>query len=114
MNRLTKDLKTPHNDTGYSDIVKNSIDREQIVLTKLKMYEDLEEELDCPLEVVIKALKEGIVLNNDILYKCKLSYIRKELIFVCYINTTAVTGVSVKDYNKTWWLEGEKDVKEEN
>lgn len=41
--RLTKDLKTPHDDTTYSDVVKDAVDREDIVLTKLKHYEDLEE-----------------------------------------------------------------------
>lgn len=41
--RLTKDLKTPHDDTTYSDAVKDAVDREDIVLTKLKHYEDLEE-----------------------------------------------------------------------
>lgn len=41
--RLTKDLKTPHDDTTYNDVVKDAVDRENIVLTKLKHYEDLEE-----------------------------------------------------------------------
>lgn len=41
--RLTKDLKTPHDDTTYNDVVKDAVDREDIVLTKLKHYEDLEE-----------------------------------------------------------------------
>ena len=37
--RLTKDL----NNTTYSDEVKDAVDREDIALTKLKHYEDLEE-----------------------------------------------------------------------
>ena len=41
--RLTKDLKTPHDDTTYNDDVKDAVDRENIVLTKLKHYEDLEQ-----------------------------------------------------------------------
>ena len=31
--RLTKDLKTPHDDTTYNDVVKDAVDREDIVLT---------------------------------------------------------------------------------
>ena len=87
---------------------------ENIRLTEdIEKYWQLEQELRCPLEVIFKALKDGIVLINDILYKCKLSFIEKEWILVCYINATAVTGVSVKQHKLTWWLKGDKDEKED-
>ena len=56
MNRLTKDLNTPHDNTIYADIVKDCVDRENIVLTKLKHFEDIEDEIDVDLEVLFKAL----------------------------------------------------------
>ena len=110
MNRLTYKQKW----TDYfTDEEHHYNTKDDYAIDKLGKLEDIEEELRCPLDVVFKALKEGIVLNNGILYKCKLSYIEKELIFVCYANITDTTGVNVKDYQKTWWLKGENDEKED-
>ena len=61
MNRLTKNLNTPHDDTTYADVVKDCIDRENIVLTKLKHFEDIEDELGCDLINLFKALKQGYI-----------------------------------------------------
>jgi len=68
MNKLTKDLHTPHDDTGYSDIVENAVDRENIVLTKLKHYEDIEEELGIDLIAVFN-------IYNQL---CKQRYVYKK------------------------------------
>lgn len=84
-------------------------------LDKLGKLEDLEQELGCPLEVVFKGLKEGIVLENGKLYHCSLSfhkrqkYSNEDYILICYENGESVVGVSVKQYKKSWWLKGEKN-----
>lgn len=67
MNRLTKDLNTPHDDTTYADVVKDCVDRENIVLTKLKHFEDIEEEFGISLIKLFKALKsESIYIKKHI------------------------------------------------
>lgn len=64
MNRLTKDLNTPHDDTTYADIVKDCVDRENIVLTKLKHFEDIEDEIGIDLITLFKALRNGFYYKN--------------------------------------------------
>lgn len=118
MSRLTKDLKTPHDDTTYSDVVKDAVDRENIVLTKLKHYEDLEEELGCPIDVAIKKIKELeeqyklFALNFALEYDRK----KKEWHIARYNAEDDFDGYSksidfkLKDYGKTWWLQEEKHI----
>ena len=85
------------------------------IMQENKNYKLLEEELGCPLEVVFKGLKEGIVLENGKLYHCSLSfhkrqkYSNEDYILICYENGESVIGVSVKQYKKTWFLKGEKN-----
>lgn len=95
MNRLTKDLHTPHDDTTYAEVVKDAIDRENIVLTKLKHYEDIEEELGCPLEVVFKALKDKQVIFKHI-YGLKKPKI--------YLETHKIAGLLFDGKNYDLWL----------
>ena len=124
MNRLTKDLHTPHDDTTYAEVVKDAIDRENIVLTKLKHYEDIEEELGCPLEVVFKvfkALKDGQVIVKHIVgLKNPKTFLEAhkiaELLFDgknyglwIYDNGYGDQfRVYTKDYGKTWALTKEE------
>ena len=124
MNRLTKDLHTPHDDTTYAEVVKDAIDRENIVLTKLKHYEDIEEELGCPLEVVFKvfkALKDGQVIVKHIVgLKNPKTFLEAhkiaELLFDgknyglwIYDNGYGDEFcVYTKDYGKTWALTKEE------
>lgn len=84
--------------------------------TKLGRLEDLEEELGCPLEVVFKALKEGVKVNmkfldtdiTDDILRPRLYYSDD---FQCYGLPIQSWGyfVKLKDYQKTWWLKGEKN-----
>ena len=73
------------------------------IYTKLGKIEDLEDELGCPLDVVFKTLKEGILVNEKKwwLPSCQLAYMKidNEYVFVCdnYV-------YNLKDYCKTWWL----------
>ena len=79
--------------------------------TKLGRLEDLEEELGCPLEVVFKALNEGIYITTE-----KIDFfLRPRLYFSddyknwCFELAFGDYTVHLKDYQKTWWLKGEKN-----
>lgn len=69
MSRLTKELTTNSNyeiqliQKGFT-YVANTPYYEQIIF-KLGQLEDLEDKLGCSLEVVFKALKEGIIVPKD-------------------------------------------------
>lgn len=129
MNRLTKDLNTPHDDTTYANIVIDAVDRENIVLTKLKHYEDIEEKLGIDLITLFKALKDGInVYYEDIVrYKfrnnLRLEY-HKTLgwglvyIYGCSCRNDMPMKLDkefyeLKEYQKTWFLK-EDSCKEES
>ena len=58
INRLTKDLNTPHDDTTYANIITKCCDKENSVLTKLEHYEDIEEELGIDLIKAIELCKQ--------------------------------------------------------
>ena len=64
MSRLTRDLKTLHDDTTYADVVKDCVDRENIVLTKLKHLENVEDILEIDLITLFRALEEGFYYKN--------------------------------------------------
>ena len=88
------------------------------LMNKLGKLEDLEDELGCPLDVVFKALKEGIWFKSDdfitknlekdlatrprLYYSDDFKRYRFEIGFGLHY-------VSLKDYSKTWWLKGDKD-----
>ena len=80
-------------------------------IDKLGQLEDVEEELGCPLEVVFKALKNGIwyedVANRMHCIGVSLDANNYESDFVlnAYTNENAVM---VRDYKKTWWLKKDK------
>ena len=88
MNRLTKDLHTPHDDTTYAEVVKDAIDRENIVLTKLKHYEGKESPMK-PAEVWENAnpktrcsCSAGVIPAHNYCWNCgqKLDWNNKEVI----------------------------------
>lgn len=120
MNRLTK------KDTRMVNVF-----RESDWYNKLANLEDLEEQLGCPLDVVFKAIEDGIVIIGDIneyadmtlwldtkpttaLIGEKHDFEEPRLIkfnewcFSC--NSGSYSGcVALKDYGKTWWLKGDKE-----
>lgn len=90
-------------------------------MNRLGKLEDIEEELGCPLEVVFKAYKETIVFKKiDCItkgehvlegVKNKLIYNGKEFVLhTCfkYKKYYYLHILELKDYQKTWWLKGEK------
>lgn len=68
---------------------------------KLGKLEDLEEELVCPLEVVFKALQNGIYTN---VYS-GLCYVG---LYENYFQVSDDYVVYLKDYKHTWWLKEDK------
>lgn len=107
MDCLTKDLKTPYTD------VKDCIDRENIVLTKLKHFEDIEEELGIDLITLFKALKEGFYVKKDSINEGFISLVKAKDIREVDMITKSITlfnyeFVYFKDYGKTWALSKEE------
>ena len=113
MNRLTKDLNTPHDDTTYANIVIDAVDRENIVLTKLKHYEDIEEELGIDLILSVNICKKA---NSQKYVYMKDSYGISKLTFLndldvelfhhrLYANSWGVwVSLDLKEYGKEWSL----------
>ena len=120
MSRLTKEeiLKFPQ--TTYGRALGKTIASK--VMNELLQYKDLEEQLGCPLEVVIKAIKNGIWFINT---KNELEYIDEALAFntkrdsgkfvfdnCCYycqnIEKSKCNEIYLEDYKKTWWLKEDK------
>lgn len=75
-------------------------------IDKLGKLEDLEEEIGCPLEVVFKALGNGIYVYNGNHYVVFLKYYKVHNKF----RLKDVNGLlySLEDYKKTWWLKEDK------
>ena len=78
---------------------------------KLGKLEDLEEDLGCPLEVVFKAIKNGVHIKIDDeeidIEGWKLSIFIEEQCFI--INEMLFrTKLPFSDYGKTWWLKGDR------
>lgn len=72
-------------------------------------YNNLTDELGCPLEVVIKALKYGIYIKNIdgemVNFKCELYYKNPELGWYFLI----INGyVPLTDYKTKFWLKKDK------
>lgn len=80
--------------------------------TKLGKLEDIEEELGCPLEIVFKALKQGYIYVYDNHYN--FDNYTKTTAKITFNNNKFYIGFArlirrLEDYQKTWWLKGEKD-----
>lgn len=111
MSRLTE-KKFLDNFKAIKNISPNFVaSKEELMYEKLGKLEDLEEQIGCPLEVVFKALKNGIYVEEGTFEKYDvrgielrgLSVISKicsygECDFTCYYT----------DYKKIWWLKEDK------
>ena len=78
-------------------------------IEKLGKLEDLEDELGCPLEVMVKAISNGIYVKDmpkeDLIkhFGLKLSNIKTEW----YLSTNIIC-VNLKDYKTLFWLKEDK------
>lgn len=91
------------------------------IINKLGRLEDLEKELGCPLEIVVKIMLgkiDEIVVNYSDSggYATPYCEYTKAFVYGIYLeyNNEWVIGtqlctIPIKDYGKTWFLEGEID-----
>ena len=97
------------NNGGYYEPDKSNY---MDITNKLGKLEDLEDQLGCPLDVVVKALKEGIYKKCT--YDIGMTYIEPQYLSFdgkcldCSIGDF-LDYVNVADYGKTWWLKGDKE-----
>ena len=81
----------------------------QDLLTKANTYDNLSNELGCPLDVVFKALKEGIYKKDEnIIFEATLRIYKGEAYLCQPYDDRLLHKVLLKDYGKTWWLKGDK------
>ena len=84
----------------------------QNAINKLGRLEDIEEELGCPLEVVFKAIEDGVYIEvehlPDVIERPRLYYSDDNKCY-CLEMLYGEYVVKLSDYKKTWWLKGEKD-----
>lgn len=130
MDRLTKKEEWVDCFTGVKFGYKTN---DIYAFDKLGKLEDLEEELGCPLEVIFKAIEDGIIIIGDlkgngdvtlwsnitteICIGKKIDFEEPRLIkyndwcFDCYSGSYSGC-VSLKDYGETWWLVNDKEEQE--
>lgn len=82
------------------------------IVAKGMLYNKLSEELGCPLEVVFRALNEGVYVNveylPDVIERPRLYY-SDDFKCYCFELLYGEYVIKLSDYQKTWWLKGEKD-----
>ena len=79
---------------------------------KLGKLEDIEEELGCPLEVVSRALKEGIVVPECDAWFPTVGLEKSKVDDDWYLSAHSIF-LTLKDYKKTWWLPSDEEWKDE-
>ena len=114
MSRLTEKVK------NTEDYIRLATKDKQEFINKLGRIEDLEEQIGCPLEVVFKAIKNGIYTNWDWYYdefdiNAELAHIDNVYYGVNPFEKISImfrykkeTIIDLKDYKKTWWLKEDK------
>lgn len=128
MSRLTNEPFRRKSDDSLENYKVRRYGREewetsvQKVINKLGKLEDIEEELGCPLEVMIKALNDGInvvCFDEKIHFHSSPSLNKYDEFYFsetyypygdsCCDATDDSYQVKLSDYQKTWWLKGEKE-----
>lgn len=106
MNRLTKKENNIYTFTHTNE------DKQFVVYDlckKLGNLEDLEDELGCPLDVVFKALKDGVYKKDEsIIFEATLRIYNGEAYLCQPYDDRLLHKVLLKDYKKTWWLTEDK------
>ena len=98
MSRLTyKDTKVSG---GY-----NAVDTDEYAcVVKLGKLEDLEEQLGCPLEVVVKALEYGIYAKDLPREELSKQFVRLSNVETEWYLINNIMCVNLKDYKISFWL----------
>ena len=82
----------------------------QAIRNKLGQLEDLEEKLGCPLEIVFKALINGVYYEdvaNHMIYMPVDLHLNLEGEYVLYFSDEEY--LLTKNYKKTWWLKEKRE-----
>lgn len=80
------------------------------LIKDIEKYWELEQQLGCPLDVVIKALLDGGIIDNYEL-GCQLNGVVLDGSGDIYLSAVNGDLSNVKDYQKTWWLASDKKEK---
>ena len=108
MSRLTE-KKVLDNFKAIKNISPNYVaSNEELIYDKLGKLEDLEEEIGCPLDVVIKALKDGIydIFPNGNMF-LERSFTLKNYSTGWHLKKPKLE-IPLENYKKTWWLKRDK------
>ena len=89
-------------------IGSNGVTSKQMCLNKLGKIEDLEEEIGCPLDVVFKALKDGIYTKDLPREELSKQFVRLSNVETEWYLINMIMCVNLKDYKNTWWLREDK------
>ena len=131
MSRLTKKETNTLSSYGYRtcEYLLNGTPRVK-ALNKLGKLEDLEDELGCPLEIVLNLIKNTNKLDKesrtqDIYFDYKGQLVEASFLslsfehnqFVFLVQTSLPDSIydyesmtlNVKDHQKTWWLKGDSE-----
>lgn len=94
-------------DDGYTFVERYTEDK---IIDKLGKLEDLEEQLGCPLEVVFKALTNGIYNGvPEHIEAVGLVIVFNNFALTCFDIFGNQTGCyPTNEYKKTWWLKKDK------
>ena len=113
--RITKKIKTKNVDSYVLSKKEDFTENIYGAVQKLGKFEDLEEEIGCPLDVVFKVLKNGFYDENgnwynDYDFNLKYDWLLsnpndKYLIFDV---PKTYFAFKLKDYKKTWWLKKDR------
>ena len=87
----------------------DDFDQLQNVYNKLGILEDLEEKLGCPLEVVFKAIEDGIYDKKGEERSVNFDYNKweKEYYFNAFSYDDNIK-LYLRDYKRTWWLKKDR------
>ena len=116
----SEELVTP--DEYYKEEPYKAVDGyyDEDILVKLGKLEDLEEQLGCPLEVVLDIIincepiyyktNEGVELKLQPMFMSNCGIKCNQWYYSCNLANSMPDEfmISFKDYQKTWWLKGEK------
>ena len=101
-NKLTKEEILNFPNTPYGRQIGKELSSK--VISELLEYKNLEEEIGCPLEVVLRAVKQRRIWNGYTwLLNMRLNFIND-----VWCLSNGVYSVETSGYQKTWWLKEDK------
>lgn len=110
MSRLTEKVK------NTDDYIKLATKDKQEFINKLGRLEDLEEEIGCPLEVMLKALKYGFYDKYGNWYKDYDFNLKYDWLlsnpndkYLIFDGEDIYFDLKLRDYKKTWFLKEDKE-----